>query len=41
MKGSETGVPGIWVGETDTGDRLSGKVQFDQKQKNCSQLSLQ
>ena len=30
MNGSETGVPGTWVGEANTGDRISGKVQFDQ-----------
>ena len=30
MNGSETGLPGTWVGEANTGDRISGKVQFDQ-----------
>ena len=30
MNDSETGVPGTWVGEANTGDRISGNVQFDQ-----------
>ena len=30
MNGSEIGVPGTSVGEANTGDKISGKFQFDQ-----------
>ena len=30
MNDSETGVPGTWVGEANTGDRISGNVLLDQ-----------
>lgn len=40
MNGSETGVSGPWVSKANGGERISGKLQFDQKQKKCSHLSL-